>query len=168
MHRTVGLERWHDLKSGCLVLQHILPLHLDQGHSDGANDSVVSCGCPSPKPLDASVTVGWWPCNNVKMLERPSTTRAGCLFLACLQGNLEPWPILGPSLRTRLLGGLWCQWLMMLCTPGAVDHVLPTCQDGFAQMPRLLMHTWFHGWSPEFWLLWLIDSRMCLWDWPPH
>lgn len=52
-----------------------------------------------------------------------------------------PWPTLG---HVALGGFATSVTEDLLCTPEAVDHTLPACEDGLAQMSRLMMCAWFH------------------------
>ena len=87
-----------------------------------------------------------------------------CL-LAHLQGNLELQFTFGQPL------GIWpsedslCWWLIiLLCTPGAIDHVMWACQDSFAQISGLMMCSWFHCWARELCCHGWLCSRIRLHD----
>lgn len=88
------------------------------------------------------------------------------MLLAYLQGHLEPGLTPGQPWGMSLSDSLLCQQLPILsCAPGALtDPALLACQDGFVQTARLMACTQFPCCGPAFWLLWLIDSRMCLQD----
>ncbi|CAI9156551.1 unnamed protein product [Rangifer tarandus platyrhynchus] len=72
----------------------------------------------------------------------------------------NPWPTLGSVVLRRpvmsVMDGVVFAWSSGPCPAGL--------SRSFAQTPRLMMCTWFHCWSLEFQLLWLIDSWMCLCD----
>jgi hypothetical protein len=63
--------------------------------------------------------------------------------------------MIAPCSTPGNLALILCQWWMiLLCTPGALDHAVPACQTALYKHQDL-WHTctWSHCWRPEFWLL---------------
>ena len=118
---------------------------------------------PPGKPLDAPEIMADDRVMMLKCWEEP--TQQVWLLVPCVSprkpGALtNPQPTLGSVVLRRpvmsVMDGVVFTWSSGPCPAGL--------SGSFAQMPRLMMCTWFHCWSLEFQLLWLIDSWMGLCD----